>query len=458
MEQRIIDFIAGLRAAGVRVSIAESADAFRAVEALGAQDRERFRTALRATLVKEPQDVPTFEQLFPMYFGADAPPPMTNVTEELSPDELSALAEAIRQFTGKMRDMLQRLLQGEPLTQEELEQLGQLVGLRNADHPALTEWMSQRMLRALGMPQVREAMEQLWQMLNQLGMNRDTLERLQEMIQANMDALEEQVSRYAGSSIARNMAEEGRPQAGPDLMDRPFRYLSDAEAAELRKQVQRLAAMLRSRLALRQKRGRTGMLDAKGTIRANQRYGGVPIEIRHKHRHLKPKLVLICDVSTSMRHCAEFMLTLIYELQDQVGRARSFAFIGDMEEVSPAFEELPVQQAVEQVLTQLPPGYYSTDLGNSLDTFDKRFMDAIDHRTTVIFLGDGRNNYNDPRLDLMQEIQRRAKRVIWLNPEPPTMWGTGDSDMLKYVQVVDRVFEVGNLAQLMVAVDRMLVA
>ena len=458
MEQRIIDFIAGLRAEGVRVSIAESADAFRAVEALGAQDRERFRTALRATLVKEPQDVPTFEQLFPMYFGADAPPPMTNVTEELSPDELSALAEAIRQFTGKMRDMLQRLLQGEPLTQEELEQLGQLVGLRNADHPALTEWMSQRMLRALGMPQVREAMEQLWQMLNQLGMNRDTLERLQEMIQANMDALEEQVSRYAGSSIARNMAEEGRPQAGPDLMDRPFRYLSDAEAAELRKQVQRLAAMLRSRLALRQKRGRTGMLDAKGTIRANQRYGGVPIEIRHKHRHLKPKLVLICDVSTSMRHCAEFMLTLIYELQDQVGRARSFAFIGDMEEVSPAFEELPVQQAVEQVLTQLPPGYYSTDLGNSLDTFDKRFMDAIDHRTTVFFLGDGRNNYNDPRLDLMQEIQRRAKRVIWLNPEPPTMWGTGDSDMLKYVQVVDRVFEVGNLAQLMVAVDRMLVA
>ena len=254
------------------------------------------------------------------------------------------------------------------------------------------------------------------------------------------------------------MAEEGRPEAGPDLMNRPFRYLSDAEAAELRKQVQRLAAMLRSRMALRQKRGKTGVLDAKGTIRANQRYGGVPIEIRHKHRHLKPKLALICDVSTSMRHCAEFMLTLLYELQDQVGRARSFAFIGDMEEVSPAFNELPVQQAVERVLNQLPPGYYSTDLGYSLDTFNKRFMDAIDHRTTVIFLGDGRNNYNDPRLDLMQEIQRRSKRVIWLNPEPPTMWGTGDSDMLKYVLVVDRVFEVGNLAQLLVAVDRMLVA
>jgi hypothetical protein len=456
MEQRIIDFIAGLRTAGVRVSIAESADAFRAVEALGAQDRERFRVALRATLVKEPQDVPTFEQLFPLFFGSDAPPPMGSAAEELSPDDLDRLAEAIRQFSGRLREMLQRLLNGEPLTGEELDRLGELVGLRHADHPALTPWMTQRMLRALGMPQVQNALQELWQMLNQLGMNRQTLEQLQQLVQGNMDAMEQQVQRFAGSSIARNMAEEGRPEAGADLMNRPFRSLSDAEAAELRKQVRRMAAMMRSRLALRQRRGKTGLLDAKATIRANQRYGGVPVEIRYRRRRLKPKLALICDVSTSMRHCAEFMLTLIYELQDQVGRARSFAFIGDMEEVSPAFEELPVQQAVERVLTELPPGYYNTDLGNSLATFDKRFMDAVDHRTTVIFLGDGRNNYNDPRLDLMQQIQRRAKRVIWLNPEPPAMWGSGDSDMPKYAPVVDRVFEVGNLAQLIYAVDRLL--
>jgi uncharacterized protein with von Willebrand factor type A (vWA) domain len=239
-------------------------------------------------------------------------------------------------------------------------------------------------------------------------------------------------------------------------MHRPFRHLSDAEAEELHKQIRRLAAQLRSRLALRHKRGKTGTLDAKATIRANQRYGGVPVDLRYKQRHLKPKLALICDVSTSMRHCAEFMLTLIYELQDQVGRARSFAFIGDMEEVSPSFSQLPTQQAVEQVLTRLPPGYYNTDLGHSLDTFSRRHMDAVDRRTTVIFLGDGRNNYNDPRLDLVQEIRRRSRRVIWLNPEPPMMWGTGDSDMVAYLPLVDAVFEVGNLAQLTAAVDRLL--
>lgn len=456
MDQRIIQFVAGLRAAGVRISIAESADALRAVETLGADDRDTFRIALRATLVKEPQDVSIFEQLFPLYFGSDVPPPMLDSTEDLSPDEMAMLAEAIRQFTGRLRQMLERLLRGEQLSREELDQLAQLVGLRQADHPALSQWMAQRMLRALGMPQVREALQDLWHMLDQMGMNRETLERLQQIVQANMDALQEQVERFAGAGIARNMAEEGRPQAGPDLMHRPFRYLSDAEADELRKQIRRLAAQLRSRLALRHKRGKTGTLDAKATIRANQRFGGVPVELRYKQHHLKPKLALICDISTSMRHCAEFMLTLIYELQDQVGRARSFAFIADMEEISPAFGELPVQQAVEQVLTQLPPGYYNTDLGNSLDTFSRRFMDALDRRTTVIMLGDARNNYNNPRLDLVQEIKRRSRRIIWLNPEPPTMWGTGDSDMLAYLPAIDAAFEVGNLAQLTAAIDRLL--
>ncbi|MCB0206337.1 MAG: VWA domain-containing protein, partial [Anaerolineae bacterium] len=97
-----------------------------------------------------------------------------------------------------------------------------------------------------------------------------------------------------------------------------------------------------------------------------------------------------------------------------------------------------------------------TDLGNSLDTFSKRFMDAIDHRTTVIVLGDGRNNYNDPRTDLLEEIKRRSRRIIWLNPEPPTMWGAGDSDMIRYLPLLDSVFEAGNLAQLTYAVDRLL--
>jgi uncharacterized protein with von Willebrand factor type A (vWA) domain len=238
-------------------------------------------------------------------------------------------------------------------------------------------------------------------------------------------------------------------------MHRPFRDLSQAEADELRTQVRRLAARLRSRAALRHKRAKSGVLDAKRTIRANLRYGGVPLDLRYKHRHLKPKLALICDVSTSVRHCAEFMLHLIYELQDQVAKARSFAFISDMVDISQDFTDYQPEVAVEQVLTRMPPGFYNTDLGYSLNSFFHSYLDAVDRRTTVIFLGDGRNNFNNPRLDLVQTLKRRARRIIWLNPESPRLWGTGDSDALEYLPLCDAAYEVSNLA-LTEAVDRLL--
>jgi uncharacterized protein with von Willebrand factor type A (vWA) domain len=150
------------------------------------------------------------------------------------------------------------------------------------------------------------------------------------------------------------------------------------------------------------------------------------------------------------------MLRLIYELQDQVAKARSFAFISDIQEISQDFAGYLPDVAVDRVLTNMRPGFYNTDLGYSLNSFCRHHLDAVDHRTTVIFLGDGRNNYNDLRLDLVRAIKRRARRVIWLNPESPRLWGTGDSDALDYLPLCDAVYEVSNLAQLTDAVDRLL--
>jgi uncharacterized protein with von Willebrand factor type A (vWA) domain len=478
MEQRIGDVIAGLRAAGVRVSIAESGDAFRAIEQVGVLDRGTFRAALRTALVKEARDLSTFDQLFQLYFGSGALP-LTNPQEELTPEQRAMLAAALRALLAQMQSgepssdrsqspgessqldqlmqLLRQLLSGQSPSQEELQQAGQQVGLPRASRPAQQEWMARRMLRAMGWRALQELLDQLWEELARAGMGQEAIQQLQEMVQANQQALAEQVAQYAGMSIARRLAEQPPPQPDPDLMQRPFRSLSENEADELRDQVRRLAARLRSRAALRQKRANSGVLDAKRTLRTNLRYGGVPMELRYRHKHLKPKLALICDVSTSVRHCAEFMLHLIYELQDQVARARSFAFIGDIQEISGDFTTYQPDIAVERVLHRLPPGHYNTDLGYSLNSFCDAYLDAVDHRTTVIFLGDGRNNFNDPRLDLVDMIKRRARRVIWLNPEAPQLWGTGDSDALNYLPLCDAAYEVGNLAQLTEAVDRLLV-
>ncbi|HJW83078.1 MAG TPA: VWA domain-containing protein [Anaerolineae bacterium] len=240
-----------------------------------------------------------------------------------------------------------------------------------------------------------------------------------------------------------------------DLLNRPLQSLSEEEADELRKQVRRLAARLRSRAALRQKRGKKGQLDAKGTIRASLKYGSVPIEIKHKHRHLKPRLCLIADLSTSMRPVVEFMLRLMYDLNDQVAKARSFAFIDDITEISQDFAENPADVAVIQVMDRLRPGYYNTDLGYSLAHFTKDYFDAVDRRTTVIILGDGRNNFNNPRLDCLEAIKRRARKLLWFNPEYRGMWGSGDSDMLAYAPLCDAVHTVSTLAQLADAVDHL---
>jgi uncharacterized protein with von Willebrand factor type A (vWA) domain len=305
---------------------------------------------------------------------------------------------------------------------------------------------------------LQELMDQLRDLLPQLGMSQEAVDELIRGMEANREALAEQIAQYVGGSIARQRAEnqtENKQQAA-DLMHRPFKSLSESESALLKEQVRRMAAQLRSRAALRRKRAKTGTLDAKKTLRSNLRYGGVPMELKYKNRHLKPKLLLVCDVSTSMRAVVEFLLCLIYELQDQVASAHSFAFIDDLENISEDFAEFPPDVAINNVLTRLRPGYYNTDLGNSINTLMMRYGGTFDHRTTVIFVGDARNNYNNPRLDLMDQIKRRSKRVIWLNPEHPRQWGTGDSDMLAYLPYATAIHRVSNLAELTEAVDKLL--
>jgi uncharacterized protein with von Willebrand factor type A (vWA) domain len=225
---------------------------------------------------------------------------------------------------------------------------------------------------------------------------------------------------------------------------------------KLRKEVQRLANRLRSRIALRQKRAKTGQLDAKGTIRANLKNGGVPMEIKHRDHRLKPKLVVICDISTSMRHCSELMLSLVYALQDLITKTHAFAFIDHLEYISPDFVGNQANEAIQQVLVRMPPGYYSTDLGYSLEGFARDYMDTLDSRTTFIMVGDGRNNYNNPRLEVFKDMARRVRRTIWINPEPPMLWGSGDSDMIKYAPLCDNVAVAATLGELAIAVDHLL--
>jgi uncharacterized protein with von Willebrand factor type A (vWA) domain len=457
MDQRVIQFIRALRAAGVRVSLAESQDAMYGVDAIGATNRDQFRATLRTTLVKESRDQPTFEYFFPLFFGSSQPP-LNNIPDNLSPDDKQKLQEALQSLMGSsnaLRDLLRRLLEGRPFSQDELNEMGRQAGLNQGTDMYQRQWYERRMNRQAGMQQLQELIERLLQELREMGMSEAAVEELREQIEENAQGLAQQLSQYVGASLAEQMAGK-EPDPRPDLLDVPFSQLNQGEVDAIRDEIRRLAARLRSRASLRQKRASAGVLDPRRMMRHNMRYGGVPLELRYRTRHVKPRLVLICDISTSMRYCAEFLLTLVYELQDVVARTDSFVFISDLVDISMIFEEKQPQEAVMQVLTENPPGYYSTDLGSSLVTFQRDHMGKISSKTTVILLGDGRNNYNNPRLEIAEAMQRRSRRLLWFCPEPPAQWGTGDSDMHRYAPLSDGVYKVSNLRELAAAVDNIL--
>ncbi len=457
MDRRIVQFIAALRAGGARISLAESEDAARAVRTIGVTHREAFRLALRGTLIKSAEHLPLFDRLFPLFFSPDTPP-LLDPSRDLTPEEARLLAEALSRFGRQLREQLERLLHGEPLTRQELERLARLVGLQHADDLRYQRWMAERMMRALRFPEVRRALDDLLQILAEMGMNRDRLTQLIRQMAANQQALEAQIEQYAGQQIAGRMAQQSPPPADLEgLMQRPFHALSERDMALLRREVRRLAAALRSRIALRQKRARSGSLDVKATLRANLQHGSVPFRLKHRDHALKPKLVLLCDISTSMRYLAELMLSLTFELQDQVRKMHAFAFIDHLEYITPDFQGRRVDEAVQHVLRRMPAGYYNTDLGHALENFTADHLHTVDGRTTFLVVGDGRNNFSNPRLDLFREIACRARRTLWLNPEPPLLWGTGDSDMLAYAPLCDQVLQVGNLAELTRAIDRLMV-
>jgi uncharacterized protein with von Willebrand factor type A (vWA) domain len=476
MEQRIIDFITALRAAGVRVSIAESADAMRAIEAAGIGAKDLFRVALRATLIKEQRDHPTFDELFGQYFG-QADPPMQQTGGGMSDEERERMMQQLMQMLQNMtpeelRELFESMMTGQQMTSEQiremLQQMGPMPGMMMQGMQMrgvpYSSWALQRAMRQamreMQFEKLDEFLRELMDKLREAGISEEALQQLEQQARENQAALQQQIARELAQEMARQGAEQRqRQRASEELLDKPFEYMSSEESEDLRAIISRLAAQLRSRAALRQKRARKGSLDAKGTIRANLRYHGVPVELRYRRKHLKPRLVIICDRSRSTEEVVRFLLLLVYALQDQVSHTRSFAFIETIYDISTYFAELRPEKAIEEVMQNVyPKRSYSTDLGASLQAFTQDHGGCVDRRTTVIVLGDGRNNENDPGLRYLDEIKKRARRIVWFNPEHPSMWGRYDpgslsSDMLKYQPLCSAVHHVSNLRQLVAAVD-----
>ena len=237
--------------------------------------------------------------------------------------------------------------------------------------------------------------------------------------------------------------------------------VGEHERMELEESLRRLARSLHGGLTHKRTVSSRGRIDSGRTMRRNMRFDGIPFApVTVQRAEDKPRLVILTDVSLSVRATARFTLHLVHGLQNLFGQVRTFAFVSELVEITDLFEDHPVEQALGLVfggsgINGLLDVDANSDYGAAFGTFAEDFGSAVNRRSTVIVLGDGRGNGNDPNLEAFAEITRRARETIWLTPEPRYSWGLGGCDLPDYAEYCSRVRVVRDLTGLETAASEM---
>ncbi len=458
---RQIGFFHALRDAGLSISLAEVLDATRALGVVELTDREGLRAAYAATVLKRPAHRPAFDTLFDLWFPPVVGEPAASALGEDGDGDDGEPGEGPgRPDTDALRDALRELLlQGDEeamrrFAREAVRDLG-----RADTAPGRQQWFSYRVLRGLSPETLMASLLEMMLAGQSRGGMAEKVARqtLTERIRAFQEMVE--------SEVRRRLAEDRGPEALSKTAVQPlaeqvdFLRASRDDMAELRRQVFPLARRLATRLTAKRRLGRSGRLDFRRTVRASLATGGVPLVTHHRpHTPHKPELTVLCDVSGSVAGFAHFTLMLAYALSEQFTKVRAFAFIDTVDEVSRFF--VPggdVADALARMSSEAELVWFDghSDYGHSLREFAVRYPDAVGPRTSLLVLGDARNNYRATEVQVLRSLVQQCRHAYWLNPEPHAYWGSGDSATAAYADVVEMV-EVRNAVQLEAFVQRLL--
>ncbi|MBL1235067.1 MAG: VWA domain-containing protein [Rhodobiaceae bacterium] len=458
MTQMLGNFIRALRASDVRVSISESIDAGRTAELVGFEDREILKSALSQVLAKTDEEEFAFNSVFDRYFSFEkirSPAANDGAPEDENQDD-NASDNTSEEDDSSESDESESQGQGGPpgsgggaggqseksenASEQEAQASPDLLELlERGDTAALQQALAEagqnaridriRLFTQRGM-YVRRIMEDMGLEGLEMEIERatDKDEDRVVYIRGLRDGLREQVRDYVERQLDLYTANAGQ-QLREEVLSRV--RLTNVDRRDMRLMqglVRKMAKRLVALNSRRRKKDIRGALNFRKTIRRNIAHDGIMFDIHWKQKKIdRPKLVAICDVSGSVSSYAHFLLMFLYSLQEVLPKVRAFAFSGELGEVTDLFKTQDLETAIGETLKIYGSG--STDYGRAFEELERTVLDDIDHRTTVIILGDGRSNNADPRADILKVVHARAKRVLWLNPEPKSMWGTGDSEM-----------------------------
>jgi uncharacterized protein with von Willebrand factor type A (vWA) domain len=473
----IADFIRILRAADIQVSPAEAIDAAAVIEEMGIGERRLLKHALGHTLAKTQFEKQSFDECFDIYFkppemdmGEATPTSQSGDAEAPEPDAQSqdSAGDATDAYDADEADSEEGDAQegqtgdqpgdptgeakksskksGEPdsdkngedeveaeraslidmLSQKDsaalqaaISEAAQKVGLADAKLFTQQGMFSRRIMESMGLSQLDAHVRQL-EDKGESDKADGLREGRRQLFEAVFDFVERQIAMRT-KNAGRLLREDALSRIRLSNLDR-----SDMKI--MRGLIQRLAKRLASRHSRQRKKSRRGMLDIRRTMRRNVAYDGNLFELSWRRTKVeRPKLLVLCDVSGSVAAVSQFFLMFLYSLDEVMPKTRSFVFSNRAGEISDMMREGDMDQVMEKALREFGGG--STDYGMSMMDFAEATLDTIDHRTTVMILGDARSNYGDPGHLVLKEMHERARRVIWLNPEGESSWGTGDSEM-----------------------------
>jgi uncharacterized protein with von Willebrand factor type A (vWA) domain len=456
-------FVHELRGAGLPVSMTENLDAMRGVEHIDIGEREVLRAVLGATLVKQHRHRAAFDTVFDVYFSLFSPAAADLADLDL-PDELFGGMTGDMQGGGaggdlsreELAEMLLRALQSMDL--DEMRRLAgmavsQFAGMEPG-RPVGGTYYLYRTLRQLDLEDLSARM--MGQAQERGEVPDDPLgERLaQEEYEARLRTLRQMVEEEIRRRLVADRGVEAmaRTLRKPLPEDVDFMHASRDEMIQLQRAIQPLTRLLAARLAQRRRRRHRGHLDFRRTVRASMAYGGVPAEPKFRRPHpSKPEIMVVADISGSVASFARFTLQFVHAMASQFSRVRSWVFIDGIDEVTRYFEGTDdISEAVHKVNTEADVVWVDghSDYGHAFSVFHERHEREVTQKSSVIFLGDARNNYHASQNWVLQSLQKRARHVYWLNPEPRGYWDTGDSIIAEYAKYCDGVFECRNLRQL----------
>ena len=323
----------------------------------------------------------------------------------------------------------------------QISKAGEEVEIREIKYFTQRSVFSRKILEAMGVSEIEEYLSRL---------NLDKTEEPSEeekMLRSQLANLREKVSNYVQQQFLLH-----GDVSGEQLREQVFKSMNMGQIDrsylnEVHSLVRKMAKKLANMHSRRKKNFRRGKLDIRKTIQDNWVNQGVLFNLRWSYKKIdKPKIIVVCDVSGSVGAYARFMLMFLFSLTEVVSKIRAFVFSSNLGEITEDFKTNTLENAIEGALSKYGGG--STDYSSALSDLVSICIDEIDKKTTVVILGDARNNFGPDKAELLKLVKDRAKQVYWLNPEGTYRWNTGDSVMNTYSAYCTKVFECGTLTQL----------